>query len=1152
MNLPTSTTIPTSSCAGVLERNLAHLGRFTPKVVEAIRSGFARMDLEWIQTPTGRPSATTTDWDAAGMPVTRALASKRDPMGEAEKLTQNVDVKQHAAVVVMGFGLGYHVEQIARRMKRTGIVVVFEPDVGLLRSVLERIDHSDWLSACNIAILTDPFDAAAMAELTGGKEELFALGLKIVEHPASKPRIGPSGPEFIRNFTRLMEAVRTTVVTTMVQTEATLRNATQNLDHYCAGPGIADLAGRYAGRPAIVVAAGPSLQRNIELLTDPAVRERFVIVAVQTVLKPLLERGIQPHFVTALDYHEISRRFYEGLSAEDVRGVTLVVEPKVNPAVTSAFPGVVRCASDHFLDAVLGDDLVRPMGQIEAGATVAHLAYYLARYLGCEPVALIGQDLGFTDGQYYAAGAAIHSVWAGELNPFNTLEMLEWQRIVRMRGLLRPAMDVLGRKIYTDEQMAAYLVQFQRAFTADMARGLTTIDATEGGVAKQGTTTRTLAEFIKQHRGGPAITPDEPVVFAPAERRRRLRAASERVRELRRDLWRVGKLSRDAAMVLTEMLEHQRDQIRVNGLIGKVEKLRDEVMALTPAFGMVQRLNQTGAFRRARADRAMYVGDNVEGMDLQKRQIERDLSNVRSLADAADVMGDILDQSAAILAGGPKRTRDPLEKTKSAAPVDADGIEAPTITVAAVAVFNPAYTGLGTTAYPAAEIAPGRTALNLTLHRLARVKELRAVAVVCPDVAEAKRFAGQLPANVRFEFVQAPVQALPPATARAGRLWARDGWRGGLCNLTCYDEALDPGAVLAGLEATGAGAALVCGGDWCFVDPAIASQLIARYHEDEKAHRLTFTQAAPGLAPCLVDAAVLRDLAANRTTAGGFASIGGLLGYVPTSPMSDLIAKSNCVPVTPTVRDARIRCIPDSPWRAALLRSALETGGMDALTATAEQIAAAVSSAAEAIPSAPWHAELHADGSGALSETEVDRVCRGLAARHTDAAVTFTGRPLDHPALPALIAAARRAGVAAAHVRTDLVATTEAVDRLLAATPEIISIDLHANDPETYAAVAPHHEPGAFARSRENLQRLINARHEAGAGGLMDTPWLVPRITRRDEVYEQIEYLYDHWLLTAGACVIDPLAQAMPGARIAPLPLPALARWRNERGTVSK
>ena len=39
-------------------------------------------------------------------------------------------------------------------------------------------------------------------------------------------------------------------------------------------------------------------------------------------LKPLLERGIRPHFVTALDYHEISERFYEGLTPEDVAGVT--------------------------------------------------------------------------------------------------------------------------------------------------------------------------------------------------------------------------------------------------------------------------------------------------------------------------------------------------------------------------------------------------------------------------------------------------------------------------------------------------------------------------------------------------------------------------------------------------------------------------------------------------------------------------------------------------------------------------------------------------------------------------------------------------------------------------------------------------------------
>src|SRR5204863_1237303 len=140
-----------------------------------------------------------------------------------------------------------------------------------------------------------------------------------------------------------------------------------NLDRYVTRAGVADLAGAAQGRPAIVVAAGPSLRRNLHLLKRPGIRDRFVIVAVQTVLKTLLAKGIRPHFVTALDYHEISRRFYEGLTASDVEGVTLVAEPKCNRAILEAFPGTVRCVGDHVLDQVLGPKLVRPMGEIQPG-----------------------------------------------------------------------------------------------------------------------------------------------------------------------------------------------------------------------------------------------------------------------------------------------------------------------------------------------------------------------------------------------------------------------------------------------------------------------------------------------------------------------------------------------------------------------------------------------------------------------------------------------------------------------------------------------------------------------------------------------------------------------------------------------------------------
>ena len=139
--------------------------------------------------------------------------------------------------------------------------------------------------------------------------------MKFVDHPASLSRLAAAGAaRFKKHVADAVNAVKTAVVTTLVQSDVTFRNMLMNLGHYVTRPGIADLRAVAAGRPAIVVAAGPSLRRNLDLLADSGVRERFVIIAVQTVLKPMLARGIRPHFVTALDYHEISRRFYEGLT----------------------------------------------------------------------------------------------------------------------------------------------------------------------------------------------------------------------------------------------------------------------------------------------------------------------------------------------------------------------------------------------------------------------------------------------------------------------------------------------------------------------------------------------------------------------------------------------------------------------------------------------------------------------------------------------------------------------------------------------------------------------------------------------------------------------------------------------------------------------
>ena len=154
--------------------------------------------------------------------------------------------------------------------------------------------------------------------------------------------------------------------------------------------------------------------------------------------------------------------------------------------------------SNGFLDRYLGE-LSRPMVPITQGATVAHLSFYLAQHLGCDPIILIGQDLGFSDGLYYCPGTAIHDVWAPELGQFNTLEMMEWQRIVRHRGHLQVLPDINGRPIYTDEQMTTYHKQFERRL---QPRAQEVINATEGGLPLAHTTRKTLAERWRSTRRG--------------------------------------------------------------------------------------------------------------------------------------------------------------------------------------------------------------------------------------------------------------------------------------------------------------------------------------------------------------------------------------------------------------------------------------------------------------------------------------------------------------------------------------------------------------------------------------------------------------------------------------------------------------------------
>jgi hypothetical protein len=757
--------------------------------------------------------------------------------------------------------------------------------------------------------------------------------------------------------------------------------------------------------------------------------------------------------------------------------------------------------------------MARRRGELQNGATVAHLAYYLARHLGCDPVILIGQDLGFTDGQYYSEGAAIHTVWGPELGEFRTLEMFEWERIARMPSLLRRTSDYLGRPVYTDEQMATYLVQFERDFMADDARGLRVIDATEGGVRKQHTRILPLAEALATYGvARPAAD------FVPARGPDcRGRSVRDRVAAVRASAARVGGRCREAGAILRRMLDRHADQPHVNRLITEVNKVSESAMG-EEAYWLVQRVNQTGQLNRFKADRALESASDLAPLERQKREIERDLTNVQWLGDAADEVVEILDQGVRVLDGGPMVTRD------SNAPRVTGG-EASEGRLTAFVLADAACNGLGLKRDLLAPWAEGKARLAHTLARLGAARRVAGVVVLTDDPQRAQAAAAGGPRGLRVEFDRIDTRDFRrrAASVAASRLWSRASWRGGIANLTSFDEAAHPGVLAAAMARTGADAGLVLGADWSLVDPGLIDAVTLRHLENPGKHPIAFTQAPPGLAPMVLSRAGAEQMA--RT--GGFTgTIGALLGYVPAAAQADPIAKGVCVDVDSRVRDTLWRCIPDTPALAGILAP---LAGLDALT-----IAARLARLAHRVETVEVRLDAEAD------PVALDDALRAGVEGADCPSLTLRAAANTGAALVAMTAdAARVMGYAGVHVRLGVDALGAGA---VLASPgfglQVLSVDL---DADTGEALARRWGRSDIEVVREEICRMFDA---AGGSTGLPLPWIVPRMTRRDSTYEQIEGFYARWIMTLGAAAIDSPQDAAPDDRIQPLTWPGAAMAR--------
>ncbi|MBN2290209.1 MAG: motility associated factor glycosyltransferase family protein [Candidatus Glassbacteria bacterium] len=567
----------------IFKHNIQALAGVDPHLAERLlRSETAAAEI--IGTRAGVPSVRLKN--AGGRPFT--LHSTVDPLSEAERI---VDSQYQAGVntcLVYGFGLGYHLEVLARRLPPNAWVLVVEPQITIFRLALSVRDLSHLFRNPRIFWAVGE-DADQVPAHFGEVFRVISLeGFSIIAHNPSVRLCGEYFDLLDKLCRRWIVAVGGNFLTNVQAVRNYLSNTLENIISVVEHPPVTKLFGRFHKVPGLVVAAGPSLDRNLDLLR---VMERSaVIICVDTSLGPLYRAGVRPHLVLAGDASEYNFKHLEGMGET---GAALVAEPMTHPGIVSEFKGDKFIMS--FNEALMRrlSEFMGDFGVVKAWGSISTGAFDLARRLGCDPIVFVGQDLSFPGARYYAHGTYQEQRWLRDLSHPATLDEVHRGRMVNENN--QEAEDIFGRPVRTSKVLEAYRQYLDREISQTRAR---VINASEGGVGFQGVENMPLEEVLWR--------------FARKQRPIRKIIHSTRARRPGKEISHLFHFLKETSDELEKMCRHcnegfelarsihQQESSDLKADFDKIEKAYNKLYRQRETLEFVENANQGGllAFQR--------------------------------------------------------------------------------------------------------------------------------------------------------------------------------------------------------------------------------------------------------------------------------------------------------------------------------------------------------------------------------------------------------------------------------------------------------------------------------------------------------------------------------------------------------------------------
>lgn len=384
------------------------------------------------------------------------MHSNVNPWKEADVFAQEFGEDSVQEYAVLGLGLGYHVIRLWQRAAGAVPVHVYECDEQILR-ICESFQDFSICERGNLYIHYDP----QMKKLT---QKLKKGGVKLVLHYPSVRNIG--NRELRDSFQNFFVADSTE----RNQKKYLYANFFSNISQEFYD--IEEVAGKWKGKDIYIVATGPSLDKNLQLLEKRT--DNSIILAVGSVLSKMLNSNIRPDYVIVSDPNE---RVRWQLYAHRNCGIPLLL------LSTACFHFAKDYSGRKYIlfqkDFPLSEEYAVQHKCIlfETGGSVSTTALDAAIRLGSKKIIFLGLDLAFSHERAHATGVS--------------------DLMVADKGELIEVKSNNGEILYSDYKFGMYADWIEKRLQREDVGDVRIINATEGGRYIKGMEYRKLQEVIK-------------------------------------------------------------------------------------------------------------------------------------------------------------------------------------------------------------------------------------------------------------------------------------------------------------------------------------------------------------------------------------------------------------------------------------------------------------------------------------------------------------------------------------------------------------------------------------------------------------------------------------------------------------------------------